>query len=90
MASDGRATDISNSEIKSALSYTDDASKSQNGTPLKLDPASEDPVAVKGESEPIQEPIATEKIRAAKIHDFCFGIPFGKLLVMIPSKNLKK
>ncbi|KAL3533714.1 hypothetical protein ACH5RR_007235 [Cinchona calisaya] len=76
---DGHATDISNSEVKTALNYTEDAPKSHNGRSLKLDSATEDPTAVKGESEPIEEHIATQQIRAAKIHDFCFGIPFGGL-----------
>ena len=83
MSKDERATDISNSGIKTALSYTDGAPKSHNGRSLIVDSTAEEPVAIKGESEPVEEPIATQQIRAAKIHDFCLGIPFGKFLFMV-------
>ncbi|XP_027176924.1 protein FATTY ACID EXPORT 1, chloroplastic [Coffea eugenioides] len=81
MSKDERATDISNSRIKTALSYTDGAPKSHNGRSLIVDSTAEEPVAIKGESEPVEEPIATQQIRAAKIHDFCLGIPFGGLVL---------
>ncbi|KFK34964.1 hypothetical protein AALP_AA5G216800 [Arabis alpina] len=32
-------------------------------------------------AEPVVEHVATQPIRAAKIHDFCFGIPYGGLVM---------
>ncbi|KAL3534421.1 hypothetical protein ACH5RR_002882 [Cinchona calisaya] len=81
MSADERGTDISNSKIKAALNYTDGVPKLQNGRSLKLESAADEPLAVKGETESTEEPIATPQIRAAKIHDFCLGIPFGGLVL---------
>ncbi|KAA8518105.1 hypothetical protein F0562_015579 [Nyssa sinensis] len=81
MSHDGRGTDISSSETKSTLSYSTDASNSHNGGPIKSYPTTEEHVTGKGKSETVQEHAATEQKRAAKIHDFCFGIPFGGLVL---------
>lgn len=81
MSKDEHATEISNSGVKTVLSYTDGAPKSQNGSSLIVDSTAEEPVAIKGETEPVEEPIVTQQTRAAKIHDFCLGIPFGGLVL---------
>lgn len=75
------ATSLSGSEITSALSYDEDATKSQSGRSLKTNFDGEEPVTRKGESEPIKEPVVSQQKRAAKIHDFCLGIPYGGLVL---------
>ncbi|CAI9099791.1 OLC1v1036666C1 [Oldenlandia corymbosa var. corymbosa] len=92
-SNDGYHTSISNSEMKRTASYTEDASPTQNGRSVKLDPAAPEPLPVKEESETVEGSAVTEQIRAAKIHDFCLGIPFGGLVLsgglfsFIVSKN---
>ncbi|KAA8517167.1 hypothetical protein F0562_017460 [Nyssa sinensis] len=81
MSHDGHGTDISSAETKTTLSYSTDASKSHNGRSMKSYPTTEEHVAGKGKSEPVQEHAVTQQKRAAKIHDFCFGIPFGGLVL---------
>uniref|UniRef100_A0A5B7A8D9 Transmembrane proteins 14C n=1 Tax=Davidia involucrata TaxID=16924 RepID=A0A5B7A8D9_DAVIN len=81
MSHDGRGTDISSSETKTTLSYSTDASKLHYGSSMKSYPTTEEHVTGKGKSEPVQEHAVTQQKRAAKIHDFCFGIPFGGLVL---------
>lgn len=85
MSNDGRGTDVSSVEDKSALSYTTDPLKPHGGRPENPLSASEESVTGKNSSDPLQgtndlagENITSQPIRAAKIHDFCFGIPFGE------------
>lgn len=72
-SSDDRATSLSGSERKNTISYSEDETKSQSVRSLK----GEEPVTMKGETEPIQEPVVSQQKRAAMIHDFCLGIPYG-------------
>ncbi|KAF5737667.1 hypothetical protein HS088_TW13G00555 [Tripterygium wilfordii] len=81
MSAEGHGTDTSGT--KTTLSYTDDASS--NSWPedavkysgVKADAG--DKVELNG---PVQESgFAPEPKRAAKIHDFCFGIPYGGLVL---------
>ncbi|KAL3637205.1 hypothetical protein CASFOL_019504 [Castilleja foliolosa] len=68
MSSDGRGSDVSNLESKNNPNYID-------SLPLTQD-------SVVGASNGhIQEKINSQPKRAAKIHDFCFGIPFGGIVL---------
>ncbi|KAI7726265.1 hypothetical protein M8C21_008609 [Ambrosia artemisiifolia] len=73
-------TAINCSGSKSALKYTARASKSDND--LLEKPTSNVEEYVNGENvvEPTQH-VDTEPKRAAKIHDFCFGIPYGGIVL---------
>ncbi|KAL0453153.1 UNVERIFIED_CONTAM: protein FATTY ACID EXPORT 1, chloroplastic [Sesamum latifolium] len=80
MSSDGRGTEVSNLVDKTMPSYIEDSSKLQNGSSTKSDPLTQG--FVDGESNGrIQEQVNSQPKRAAKIHDFCFGIPFGGLVL---------
>ncbi|CAA2986639.1 Hypothetical predicted protein [Olea europaea subsp. europaea] len=91
---DGHGTDVSNSETKTALRYTADDSKSLNGRMEKSHSITQEHVAGKDTNEPMLEQVVSQPKRAAKIHDFCLGIPFGGLVLsgglvgFIFSKNL--
>lgn len=76
-SSDDRATSLSGSERKNTISYSEDETKSQSVRSLKSNLDGEEPVTMKGETEPIQEPVVSQQKRAAMIHDFCLGIPYG-------------
>ncbi|KAI3471631.1 hypothetical protein Pfo_028281 [Paulownia fortunei] len=80
MSSDGHGTDISNLENKTTPSYVEDASKSHNGNSVKSHPLTEGSVVGTSNGH-IQEQVISQPKRAAKIHDFCFGIPFGGLVL---------
>ncbi|CAL5423174.1 unnamed protein product [Camellia sinensis] len=76
MNSDGSDTGISGSQTKTNLSYTADASRSHiEGSARSYATTSENDNG-KGMNEPVQGHAVTQQIRAAKIHDFCLGIPF--------------
>ncbi|KAI3667368.1 hypothetical protein L6452_42424 [Arctium lappa] len=77
---DGHAIKASSLESKSALSNTAAASKSHNDILVK--PNSSTVEYVNGEEigEPVQH-VVTEPKRTAKIHDFCFGIPYGGIVL---------
>ncbi|XP_059646251.1 protein FATTY ACID EXPORT 1, chloroplastic-like [Cornus florida] len=77
----GRGAEISSSETKTALSYSSDTSKSQNEMPTESYATTEEYASGKVISEPVQEHVITQQKRAAKIHDFCFGIPFGGIVL---------
>ncbi|KAK4412910.1 protein FATTY ACID EXPORT 1, chloroplastic [Sesamum alatum] len=80
VSSDGRGTEVSNLVNKTIPSYVEDSSKSHNGSSTESDPLTEGFVV--GESNGlIQEQVISQPKRAAKIHDFCFGIPFGGLVL---------
>ncbi|XP_076904847.1 protein FATTY ACID EXPORT 1, chloroplastic-like [Bidens hawaiensis] len=77
--SDGHAIKAFGSGSKSGLKYTTKASKSDNDLLEKPDSNVEEYVNGKDVSEPTQH-VDTEPKRAAKIHDFCFGIPYGGIV----------
>ncbi|CAI9765649.1 unnamed protein product [Fraxinus pennsylvanica] len=78
---DGHGTDASNSETKTASLYTADDSKSLNGRMEKSHPIIQENVAGEAMNAHIQEQVVSQPKRAAKIHDFCLGIPFGGLVL---------
>jgi len=80
-ASDATGKGISGSQSKTTLSYTSDTSRSHIEGSAKSYASTEENVTGKAISEPIQQQVVTEQKRAAKIHDFCFGIPFGGLVL---------
>ncbi|CAK9183991.1 unnamed protein product [Ilex paraguariensis] len=81
MGHDGHGTKKTSSESNATLSYTTKVSESNNGRSARSYLTSEDQVAGNGLSEPIEEHVVTQQKRAAMIHDFCFGIPFGGLVL---------
>ncbi|XAR68471.1 hypothetical protein NMG60_11003595 [Bertholletia excelsa] len=74
MGNDGSGTGLSRSQTRTT---TSDASRSHIEDPMKSYMTTEENVNSKGENEPVKEHVVTQQKRAAKIHDFCFGIPFG-------------
>ncbi|XP_059295780.1 protein FATTY ACID EXPORT 1, chloroplastic-like isoform X2 [Lycium ferocissimum] len=80
MNNDGRGTDESSLESRTTLSYATDSSKSLNGTSSNSYSAPEENVTGKEINEPVQEDSSSQPTKAAKIHDFCLGIPFGGLV----------
>ena len=78
MSDNGSGTWMSGSQTKSNLSYTLDASRSHIEGSANSFTTSEENFNGKGENEPKQDNCLTQKKRAAKIHDFCLGIPFGE------------
>ncbi|KAL3819754.1 hypothetical protein ACJIZ3_005659 [Penstemon smallii] len=78
-SSDGRGTEVSNLENKTTLSYNEDASHNENS--VQSHPIEESFVGGGATDGHIQEQVASEPKRAAMIHDFCFGIPFGGLVL---------
>lgn len=75
-----RGTDLSNLENKTTLGYTRDASQSHNGSSSNSDLKSEQLVPGKDMKGSVQENSTSHSKKTAKIHDFCFGIPFGGLV----------
>ncbi|KAJ7976723.1 protein FATTY ACID EXPORT 1, chloroplastic [Quillaja saponaria] len=81
MSLEGHGADTTSSDIKSTLSYTDDVSKLHVEETEKSYPSIKDHDAGKVDiDEPVQEGVSQQQ-RAAKIHDFCLGIPFGGLVL---------
>lgn len=78
-SNDGFGTEVSNLDNKTTPDYVEDA-KLHNGSSVKPHPPTESFVA-EGSNGKLQEAVVGEPIRAAKIHDFCFGIPFGGLVL---------
>ncbi|KAJ4706339.1 Protein FATTY ACID EXPORT 1, chloroplastic [Melia azedarach] len=83
MSFEGRSTDSTSSEIETTLSYTADESKSFVEGTTKSYPTTEEEHASgeTGVNEPVQDGGITQPKKAAKIHDFCFGIPYGGLVL---------
>ncbi|KAJ4970900.1 hypothetical protein NE237_003999 [Protea cynaroides] len=70
------------SETMTTLSYTADPSLSPIEDTMKSYPNKEEQVGGKLRvDDQLQEQVATQQKGAAKIHDFCFGIPFGGLVL---------
>ncbi|XP_042000364.1 protein FATTY ACID EXPORT 1, chloroplastic-like [Salvia splendens] len=77
MNSDGHGSKLSQLE-NNTPSYVEDASASYNGSSVQPHSAADSSVA--GGAIDEQESAVTQPKRAAMIHDFCFGIPFGGLV----------
>ncbi|XP_038883061.1 protein FATTY ACID EXPORT 1, chloroplastic [Benincasa hispida] len=79
---EGSASNTTDSQTETTLSYATDASESQVVT--NSYPGVEESSDVGNlENEKLQEPddVGTVPKRTAKIHDFCFGIPFGGIVL---------
>lgn len=76
MNSDGNGSKVSQVENKTYI--YEEASPSYNGSSGQPHSAAEGFVVGKAVNE--QESVVDQPKRAAKIHDFCFGIPFGQLI----------
>ncbi|KAI3446499.1 hypothetical protein Pfo_003164 [Paulownia fortunei] len=81
MNSDGHDTKVSHLENKTTPSYVEDASTSHNGSSVKSHPIAEGFVVGGATNGHIPEQVVSQPKRAAKIHDFCLGIPFGGLVL---------
>jgi len=80
MSLDGRGTDASSSDVKTTLRY--DASElGVEGTGKSYPDLVHSAAGKLGVDELVQENGNIQPKRAAKIHDFCFGIPFGGLVL---------
>ncbi|PHT54587.1 Protein FATTY ACID EXPORT 1, chloroplastic [Capsicum baccatum] len=77
---DGHDMDLSNLENRTTIAYTRDASQSHNGSSSTSKLKSEELVPGKEMNGSVQENSIVHSIKTAKIHDFCFGIPFGGLV----------
>ncbi|OMO70248.1 hypothetical protein CCACVL1_19045 [Corchorus capsularis] len=80
MSVDGRGTEATSSELKTTLSYAAEESKPFIEEATKSYPHAEGHVP-DSSSEPVGEHGIVQPKRAAKIHDFCFGIPYGGLVL---------
>lgn len=80
MSNDEHGTDESSLKSRTTLSYATDSSKSHNGTSSNSYSAPEEYVTAKEINESVQENSGSQPKKAAKIHDFCLGIPFGGLV----------
>ncbi|ESQ44349.1 hypothetical protein EUTSA_v10006224mg [Eutrema salsugineum] len=77
-----RSVDGNSSETPASLSYTAEVSKPFVEKTSKPYPTADETVTNKEIiTEPVEEHVATQPKRAAKIHDFCFGIPYGGLVM---------
>jgi len=77
-----RSVDGNTSETPASLSYTAEVSKPFVEKTSKPYPAVDEAATSKEIiTEAVEEPVATQPKRAAKIHDFCFGIPYGGLVM---------
>lgn len=82
MSIQGRGLDSNGSQFKSNLSVAAEESK-----PFIEEAAKPDVIVDShfneevGTSEPVSEEEVTQPTRAAKIHDFCFGIPYGGIVL---------
>ncbi|VFQ91024.1 unnamed protein product [Cuscuta campestris] len=91
MSHDGHGTDVSSIEDRASLSYT---SEKPLSAPVESVTGKSLSEPLQGQNELVEGDISSQPKRAAKIHDFCFGIPFGGfvlsggLLGFIFSRNL--
>lgn len=82
MSLEGRGIETPSSDTNATLSYTAEASKPHiEGTTKPFSPIEEHVDEKTGMSEPLQEQGVNQQKGTAKIHDFCFGIPFGGLVL---------
>lgn len=75
---DARGSDLSNLENRTTLGYTRDASQSHNGSSTNSNLKPDQPGPGKEMNGSVQENSIGHSKKTAKIHDFCFGIPFGE------------
>ncbi|XP_042483686.1 protein FATTY ACID EXPORT 1, chloroplastic-like isoform X2 [Macadamia integrifolia] len=78
---EGSGTGRSYSEATTTLSYTADPSRSHIEDTMKSNPNNEQVGGKLGVDDQLMGQVVTQEKRAAKIHDFCFGIPFGGLVL---------
>ncbi|GAB4849027.1 hypothetical protein Ancab_003839 [Ancistrocladus abbreviatus] len=77
----GHNAELSSSGNKASLSYTADLSRlSVKGTANSYSTTQEQFDESIGVSDPVKLGVSEQK-RAAKIHDFCLGIPFGGIVL---------
>lgn len=76
MNSDGNGSKVS--QVENRTYVYEEASPSYNGSSGQTHSAAEGVDIGKPVNE--QESVVEQPKRAAKIHDFCFGIPFGQLI----------
>ncbi|XP_044471118.1 protein FATTY ACID EXPORT 1, chloroplastic-like [Mangifera indica] len=83
MSVDGRGGNTTSSQIKTTHSCTADESKPYvEGTTKSYPTVEEEHAAVVvGTNEQVQEDGVSKQQGGAKIHDFCFGIPYGGLVL---------
>lgn len=81
MSLEGHGTETSSSEIKATSSYAADTSKLPIEGTAKSYQSIKNDAEQMGMTEPVQEYGVTQQKRTAKIHDFCFGIPYGGLVL---------
>ncbi|KAL8133393.1 hypothetical protein AgCh_008744 [Apium graveolens] len=67
---------VSCSESKASVSYTEDPVVSNNGISENIYSEEEEHINENLTSGPVDDVVAEDK-KGAKIHDFCFGIPYG-------------
>ena len=79
---EGHGSGTSSSEIKTTLSYVADTSKLPTEGTAKSHQSIKNDTEQMRMTEPVQEYGVTQQKRAAKIHDFCFGIPYGECALM--------
>ena len=82
MSLEEHGSGTSSSEIKTTLSYVADKSKLPIEGTAKSYQSIKNDAEQMGMTEPEQEYGVTQQKRAAKIHDFCFGIPYGECALM--------
>nr|CAJ34819.1 hypothetical protein 11 [Plantago major] len=80
-SSDGRGIEVSDLENKTIPSYKEDASTLHDGSSIKSHPVVESSVVSGLTDLDEQKQVVSPPQKAAKIHDFCFGIPFGGLVL---------
>ncbi|KAL0428517.1 UNVERIFIED_CONTAM: hypothetical protein Slati_3026500 [Sesamum latifolium] len=80
MNSDGHGTKLSDLENKTSPSYLDDASTTHDGSSVTPHPVSKGFVVGEPTNGHVKEEVVSQPKRAAMIHDFCLGIPFGEYL----------
>ncbi|KAH7855794.1 hypothetical protein Vadar_028978 [Vaccinium darrowii] len=95
-ASDATGKGISGSQSKTTLSYTPDTLRSYIESSAKSYASTKENVNRRAISEPVLQQVVTEQERAAKIHDFCFGVPFDQaqhmscLLESLETRKIKQ
>ncbi|XVE75555.1 hypothetical protein DITRI_Ditri12bG0102900 [Diplodiscus trichospermus] len=80
MSLDGHGTEPTSSELKSTPTYVAGESNPFIEEATKSYPNAEGHIP-ENTSEPVEEHGLIQPKRAAKIHDFCFGIPYGGLVL---------
>lgn len=83
------SVESSSLDMKTTMTSPAGDSKLQAEGSVRSHPTNEEPVDGQlGKDVELQEQEIKEPIKAAKIHDFCFGIPFGKCISAIFQKYI--